>query len=61
MNSFGDVFDINSKYRKPAFDAMNEQEIYEYFLLNNHCSAIFKLKYDLSDIFLSNTSNFFLK
>ena len=56
MNSFGDVFDINSKYNRPSFDKMDKEEIYNYFLLNNHCSAIFKLKYDLSDIFFGHNS-----
>ena len=56
INSFGDVFDINSKYNKPKFDEMDKEEIYQYFLLNNHCSAIFKLKYDLSDIFFGHNS-----
>jgi hypothetical protein len=56
MNSFGDVFDINSKYNRPSFDEMDKEEIYNYFALNNHCSAIFKLKYDLSDIFFGHNS-----
>ena len=60
MNSFGDIFDINSKYSKPSFDEMNKEEIYEYFLLNNHCSAMFKLKYDLSDIFFGHNSWYYL-
>ena len=60
MNSFGDVFDINSKYDRPQFDKMDKEEIYQYFLLNNHCSAIFKLKYDLSDIFFGHNSWYYL-
>ena len=56
LNSFGDVFDINSKYNRPSFDEMDKEEIYNYFALNNHCSAIFKLKYDLSDIFFGHNS-----
>ena len=60
MNSFGDVFDINSKYNKPKFDEMDKEEIYQYFLLNNHCSAMFKLKYDLSDIFFGHNSWYYL-
>ena len=60
MNSFGDVFDINSKYDRPSFDKMDKEEIYKYFLLNNHCSAIFKLKYDLSDIFFGHNSWYYL-
>ena len=27
MNSFGDVFDIDSKYDKPSFDEMDKEEI----------------------------------
>ena len=58
MNSFGDRFDIDSKYNRKNFDAMTKDEIYNYFLLNNHCSALFKLKYDLSDIFYGHNSWF---
>ena len=60
MNSFGDVFDINSKYDKPDFDKMDKEEIYKYFLLNNHCSAMFKLKNDLSDVFFGHNSWYYL-
>ena len=56
MNSFGDVFDINDKYNKPSFEKMTKEEIYDHFLLNNHCSALFKIKYDLSDIFFGHDS-----
>ena len=56
LNSFGDVFDIKDKYSNPSFDTMNKEEMYDYFLLNNHCSAMFKLKYDLSDIFFGHNS-----
>ena len=56
MNSFGDVFDIKKKYERPSFDEMDEEEIYKYFVVNNHCSAIFKLKYDLSDVFFGHNS-----
>ena len=56
MNSFGDVFDINDKYNRPSFDEMTRDEIYEYFLFNNHCSAMFKLKPDLSDLFFGHNS-----
>ena len=59
MNSFGDIFDINSKYDRKNFDKMSKDEIYEYYLLNNHCSALFKLKYDLSDIFFGHNSWFY--
>jgi hypothetical protein len=56
MNSFGDVFDIKDKYKRPSFEEMTKDEIYEYFLLNNHCSALFKTKYDLSDVFFGHNS-----
>ena len=56
MNSFGDVFDIDAKYDKPSFDKMTGEEIYNYFLLNNHCSAIFKVNQNLSDIFFGHDS-----
>ena len=60
VNSFGDIFDIDSKYNRPSFDTMDKDEIYTYFLLNNHCTGLFKLKYDLSDIFFGHNSWFYL-
>ena len=60
LNSFGDVFDIKDKYSNLSFDTMNKEEMYDYFLLNNHCSAMFKLKYDLSDIFFGHNSWYYL-
>ena len=56
MNSFGDVMDIKKKKNRPNFDEMDKEEMYQYFVLNNHCSAMFKLKYDLSDIFFGHNS-----
>ena len=56
MNSFGDLFDIKEKYNRPSFEKMTKEEIYDYFLLNNHCSALFKTKCDLSDIFFGHNS-----
>ena len=56
MNAFGDIFDIKSKYNKPNFEQMTKEEIYKYFLLNNHCSALFKTKDDLSNIFFGHNS-----
>jgi len=58
LNSFGDRFDIDTKYNRKNFDEMSKDEIYNYFLLNNHCSALFKLKSDLSDIFYGHNSWF---
>ena len=60
MNSFGDVMDIRKKKDKTNFDAMDKEEMYQYFILNNHCSAMFKLKYDLSDIFFGHNSWYYL-
>ena len=60
MNSFGDVMDIKKKKNRPNFDEMDKEEMYQYFVLNNHCSAMFKLKYDLSDIFFGHNSWYYL-
>ena len=60
VNSFGDIFDINSKYNRPSFDTMDKEEIYKYFALNNHCTGFFKLKYDLSDVFFGHNSWYYL-
>ena len=56
MNSFGDRFDIDAKYEKPSFDEMTKEQIYDYFLFNNHCSSFWKVKNDLSDILFGHNS-----
>ena len=56
MNSFGDVFDINTKYDTPEFYKMTIEELSDYFFLNNHCTAIFKTTPNLNDIFFGHDS-----
>ena len=56
MNSFGDVFDINTKYDTPEFYKMTVEEFSKYFFLNNHCTAIFKTTPNLNDVFFGHNS-----
>jgi hypothetical protein len=61
MSSFGDLFDI--QYYKnmeafPDFSSMDTEEILDYFHENNHCSALFKVKEDVTDVFFGHNSWF---
>jgi hypothetical protein len=62
MTSFGDLFDI--KYYKkthafPDFSKLDTKRIKQYFHENNHCSALFKVKEDMTDIFFGHNSWFY--
>jgi hypothetical protein len=60
IGSFGDMFDIVSykaSYR-PNFNKMDLEQLKQFFMKNTHCSAIIKLKEDLTDIFFGHTSWF---
>ena len=59
INSFGDLFEINSTFYPKKIENMTYDEIKEYLFINNHCSCLFKVKNDFSDIFLGHNSWYF--
>ena len=56
INSFGDLFEIKNINNPPNFNNMTKEELKKYTFLNNHCSSLYKLKNDLSDIFIGHNS-----
>jgi hypothetical protein len=62
MTSFGDLFDIvnyQNPSHLPKYDQMSAKSIASYLLSNNHCSALFKVKEDFSEIFFGHNSWFY--
>lgn len=58
ISSFGDMFEIsatNEAYA-PKIEKMNTQQLMTFFEENTHCSALIKVKPDLSDMFFAHTS-----
>ena len=58
MAAFGDMIEIHNKYRqnRKRFDDMTAEELKLYFFLNSHCSALFKVKADMSEVFSAHNS-----
>ena len=56
INSFGDLFEINQTFYPPNLNNMTLEEIQNYLLITNHCTSLYKVKSDLSDIFLGHNS-----
>ncbi|KAL9649727.1 hypothetical protein ABK040_009542 [Willaertia magna] len=60
LNSFGDLFDIMSikKERRPNFKKMTSEQVIKFSIENGHCSSIWKVAPDLSDIYFGHSSWF---
>jgi hypothetical protein len=61
ITSFGDLFDIkyyNNTDAVPDFNTMSAEKIRLYFHENNHCSALWKVKEDMTDVFFGHNSWF---
>lgn len=62
MASFGDLFEIkyyNNPQNLPKFFEWSSEKIQNYFMENSHCSALFKIKEDYSDLYFGHNSWFF--
>jgi hypothetical protein len=61
MSSFGDLFDIiyYNNTNIPDFFSWSLDKIESHILTSNHCSALFKVKADLSDLFFGHNSWFY--
>lgn len=60
MTSFGDLLDIVNfgPDRRPDFFNWSLEQLEMYTTRNNHCSALFKVKEDFSDLFFGHNSWF---
>ena len=56
INSFGDIFDIKAHFNIPNFKNMTTKELIYYTHINTHCSALYKLTNDLSDLYFGHNS-----
>jgi hypothetical protein len=62
MTSFGDLIDIKyykNKESLPDFKTMSAERLRRHFHEHTHCSALWKVKDDLTDIFFGHNSWFF--
>jgi hypothetical protein len=59
IDSTGDMLDIiyyKNTQARPNFKEMSVESIVEYFHTTNHCSSLFKVKDDFSDIFFGHNT-----
>ena len=56
MTAFGDMIEIRDKFKPHDFSKMTTDELKLHFLLNSHCSAIFKAKEDITNVFMAHNS-----
>ena len=61
MNYYPELFDLYKKYKiekegETDYKKMDNKNLFKLFLKNNHCSALFKLKNDLSDVYFGHNT-----
>ena len=61
MNYIGDMYDVSHKFEvekegETDYSKLSNDEILQIFLERTHCSALFKLKNDLSDIYFGHNT-----
>ena len=61
MNYYPELFDLENKYRSEEegeidYTELDNKELFKLFLERTHCSALFKIKDDLSDIYFGHNT-----
>ena len=61
MNYYAELFDLADKYRveiegETDYKQMDNEELFKIFLDRTHCSALFKLKNDFSDLYFGHNT-----